>query len=133
MGYRGRPIRRVILAAVLAWGGLSVSACSDDDEPSRIALEEHLYGPGAGLGHGVTVTDGADRIGPTITILQDEGLAVRQISMLQIDGDPDQTIRVMLADLARLLPDVDIDPSQTRRRCWLDDSLEWISECRILV
>jgi hypothetical protein len=133
MGHRGRPIRRLILAVVLAWGGLSVSACSDDGQPSRIELDEHLYGPGAGLGHGVEVPDGAVRIGPTITILQDRRRAVRQISLLQIDGDPDRTIRALLADLARLLPDADIDPSQSRRRCWLDDNLEWISECRILV
>ena len=133
MGRTGRPIRRLVLAAVLACGGMSVSACDDDDRPAPIEIDEHLYGPGAGLGHGVEVPDGAARIGPTITILQDRGRAVRQISLLQIDGDPDQTIRAMLADLARMLPDAEIDPSLSRRRCWLDDSLEWISECRILV
>jgi hypothetical protein len=133
MGCSGRPIRRLILAAALAWGGLSVSACNDDDQPARVELDDHLYGPGAGLGHGVQVPEGAARIGPSITILQDHGRAVRQISLLQIDGDPDHTIRAMLADLAGMLPDAEIDPSQSRRRCWLDDSLEWIRECRILV
>jgi hypothetical protein len=133
MGRTGRPIRRLILAAALACGGLTVSACDDEDQPAPIELDEHLYGPGAGLGHGVEVPDGAARIGPTITILQDHDRAVRQISLLQIDGDPDQTIRAMLADLARMLPDAEIDPSQSRRRCWLDDSLEWIRECRLLV
>jgi len=133
MGIWGRPIRRLCLAGVLAWGSLSVSACSDGEAPPGILIDEHLYGPGARLGHGVKVPDGAARVGPTITFVQEDGESIRQISLLQIDGDPDATMRAMLEDLARLMPDTDVDVSQARRRCWLDESLEWIRQCRLLV
>jgi hypothetical protein len=131
MGTRGRSIRWLILAGVIASGGLTVAACDDDPQP--VAISDHVFGSGARLGHGVKVPDGAVRIGPTITLTEDGDLATRKISLLQIDGDPDETIQAMLEDLDRLLPDAGVDPSQARRRCWLDESHEWIQECRLFV
>ncbi|HEU0285431.1 MAG TPA: hypothetical protein VFR22_00215 [Nocardioidaceae bacterium] len=131
MGTTGRSIRSLILAGVIASGGLTLAACDDDPQP--VSIEDHLYGPGARLGHGVKVPEGAVRVGPTITIIEDRDKSVRQISMLQIDGDPDATIKTMLEDLDRLLPDADVDTSQARSRCWLDDTDKWIQQCRLVV
>lgn len=131
MGTTGRSIRSLILAGAIASSGLTIAACDDDPQP--VSIDSHLYGPGARLGHGVKVPEGAVRIGPTITILQAKDQSVRQLSMLQIDDDPDQTIQRMLEDLDRLLPDADVDTSKARTRCWLDDSNEWIRQCRLVV
>jgi hypothetical protein len=126
-------IRRAMLASTIVGGCLLGTNCGGDDaNDETISVEPHLYGPGARLGRGVTVPDGAARIGPTITITQD-ATDVRQVSVLQIDGDPDEVMRDLLADLDRLLPDVDVRPSQSRRRCWLDETDAWIRQCRLLV
>jgi hypothetical protein len=126
-------IRRALLASTIVAGCLLGTGCDGgDSHDETISVEPHLYGPGARLGRGVTVPDGAARVGPTITITQDP-TDVRQVSLLQIEGDPDAVIRDLLADLDRLLPDVDVRPSQSRRRCWLDDTGAWIRQCRLLV
>jgi hypothetical protein len=125
-------IRRALLASTIVGGCLLGTGCNGDDANETISVEPHLYGPGARLGRGVTVPDGAARVGPTITITQDPN-DVRQVSLLQIDGDPDEVMRDLLADLDRLVSDVDVRPSQSRRRCWLDDTDTWIRQCRLLV
>ncbi|HYJ69288.1 MAG TPA: hypothetical protein VEX15_16685 [Nocardioidaceae bacterium] len=124
---------RVLLASLVVGGCLVGTGCEEDGSAEElVSIESHLYGPGARLGRGVTVPDGAARVGPTITITQDP-TDIRQISLLQIDGDPDQVLRDLLTELDRLLPDVDVDVSQARRRCWLDDTDAWIRQCRLLV
>jgi len=80
MGTRGRSIRWLILAGVIASGGLTIAACDDDPQP--VAISDHVFGSGARLGHGVKVPDGAVRIGPTITLTEDGDLATRKISLL---------------------------------------------------
>jgi hypothetical protein len=124
---------RVLLASLVVGGCLLGTGCDEGGSADEVvSIEPHLYGPGARLGRGVTVPDGAARVGPTITITQDP-TDVRQISLLQIDGDPDRVLRDLLAELDRLLPDVDVRLSQSRRRCWLDDTDAWIRQCRLVV
>jgi hypothetical protein len=125
-------IPRVLLASLVVGGCLLGTSCDKAGPTEAVSIEPHLYGPGARLGRGLTVPDGSARIGPTITVTQDP-TDIRQISLLQIDGDPDRALRDLLAELDRLLPDVDVRPSHYRRRCWLDDTDAWIRQCRLLV
>jgi hypothetical protein len=126
-------VPRALVASIVACGCLLGTGCDEDGSTDEtVSIEPHLYGPGARLGRGVTVPDGAARVGPTVTITQDP-TDVRQLSLLQIDGDPDRVLRDLLAELDRLLPDVDVRPSQSRRGCWLDDTDTWIRQCRLLV
>lgn len=126
-------IGRALLASMFVGGCLLGAGCDGDGSADEtISVEPHLYGPGARLGRGVTVPHGAARLGPTITITQDP-TDVRQVSLLQIDGDADEVMRDLLSDLGRLMPDVDVRPSQSRRGCWLDDTDTWIRQCRLSV
>jgi hypothetical protein len=122
-----------MVTCLVACGGLTVGGCSDEAADERIDIEAHLSGPGAGLGRGITVPDGADRIGPTIPTEQDRNGVTNQISLLQIDGDPDRVMRDLLVELDRRIPDADVEPAKARRRCWLDESREWIRQCRLMV
>jgi hypothetical protein len=125
----------LLVTCLVAVGGLAVAGCEDDSAgEERTSIEAYLDGPGARLGSRVMVPEGATRIGPTIPIEQErDGRIVGRISLLQIDGDPDQVIQDLLAELGRRIPDAGVEPDKARRRCWLDDSHEWISQCRLLV
>lgn len=128
-----RTTHRLLLASLVACGGLSIASCEDEPPTERVDIRGHLYEPGARLAPGITVPDGATRIGPTIPIDQDRDGITSRISMLQIDGDPDRVIRDLLADLDDRIADLDIDPTKSRRRCWLDESDEWIQQCRMII
>jgi hypothetical protein len=135
MGQATRPLRRAILTCLVVSGGLSMAACEDESSAAAgpVNIESHLYGPGARLGNGVTVPEGAARVGPTVRIEGDPGGLDSQISLLQIDGDPDDVMRELLTQLDERIPDADVRPERSRRRCWLDATDQWIRQCRLLV
>lgn len=130
MGWMGR----VLLVGVFVCGVTIGTGCEAEQTDDRISIESHLFGPGARLGHGITVPEGANRVGPTIPTEQERGGdVVGRISMLQFHGDPDQVMHDLLVDLGRRVPDADVEPDKARRRCRLDESREWIEQCRLLI
>jgi hypothetical protein len=127
----GRTGRLLVVGLVLV--GFAAAGCDEEPAADPIDVGSHLYGPGSRLGHGVTVPEGAVRVGPTVTIQRDPESFDSDISLLQIDGDPDQVIHDLLTELGRLIPDADVRPDRARRRCWLDETDQWIRQCRLLV